>query len=236
MKMKIEIRLWMILVVVGVILALTYTSRTRIRTREATISALESSVTTFVRKSIRANEEIAVQKAIVLRKQDAIEAGLLREERLKELNMKSVEENVKLTTRVEVLEREASFVKPPVIIYKDTSYNNVDSTLRYIQIPTSIKYEDKWASLYATVDYPKSMFDTISFISVPEITLGWQKQGFLKRAERTVIYTNENPYVTVLDMQNVIIEEPKKWWQTDVAKVSAGIVAFEIVRNLLIPK
>ena len=226
----------MILVVVGVILALIYTSRTRIRTREATISALESSATTFVRKSIRANEEIAVQKAIVLRKQDAIEAGLLREERLKELNMKSVEENVKLTTRVEVLEREASFVKPPVIIYKDTSYNNVDSTLRYIQIPTSIKYEDKWASLYATVDYPKSMFDTISFISVPEITLGWQKQGFLKRAERTVIYTNENPYVTVLDMQNVIIEEPKKWWQTDVAKVSAGIVAFEIVRNLLIPK
>ena len=226
----------MILVVVGVILALIYTSRTRIRTREATISALESSVTTFVRKSIRANEEIAVQKAIVLRKQDAIEAGLLREERLKELNMKSVEENVKLTTRVEVLEREASFVKPPVIIYKDTSYNNVDSTLRYIQIPTSIKYEDKWANLYATVDYPKSMFDTISFISVPEITLGWQKQGFLKRAERTVIYTNENPYVTVLDMQNVIIEEPKKWWQTDVAKVSAGIVAFELVRNLLIPK
>ena len=236
MKVNFKISLWAIIFLIGVIVALIYTSRTRIQAREATISVMRGEAANFERKQLKMGTEISVQKAVILSKNDAIMAGLLREEKLKALNLKTVEVNIKLTERVETLERDAEFVVQPTVLYRDTSYDNRDTTFRYIQVPTSIRYKDKWANLYATVDYPKSVFDTISFISVPEITLGWQKQGFLKRAERTVIYTNENPYVTVLDMQNVVIEEPKKWWQTDVAKVSGGIVAFEVVRNLLISK
>ena len=234
--MEIKLKLWLIILVGLVVFALLYASGSTNKRHRDTISALEGESITFESYRLKNEAKASIQEALVLQYKDAVALGLLREGRLKELNIKEVEANVTLTTRIEVLEREAEFVVPPTVVYRDTSYGDVDTTLTYMQVPTTIKYIDEWAKLYATVDYPISSFDTISFLSYPEIILGWQKQGFMKRKQRSVVYTNENPYVTVVDMENVIIEEPKKWWQTDVAKVSAGIVVFEIARNLLISK
>ncbi len=236
MKINLNIRLWVVLVLVGVILALLYASGSSFKRHRATISALDTESTTFESYRLKTQEKASVQAAIILNLDDAIAASLLEQDRLKELGIKRVEVNVALKTRIEVLEKEAEFVVPPTVLYRDTSYNDVDTTLKYIRVPSTIKYVDEWAKLYATVDFPVSTFDTIIFWSAPEITLGWQKQGFMKRKQRSVIYTNENPYVIVTDMKNVIIEEPKKWWQTDVAKVSAGVIIFEVARNLLISK
>lgn len=233
MKINFTIPFWVPLLLFAIIGILIYTNITSIRSRRAMISALDSTSTAFDTYRLTNEQKVSEQRATILTQEDAIVMGLIEQERLTELHIKSVDANVKLVERIEALKREAEFVNKPQIISRDTLYAEKDTTLRYMQIPTGIKYSDKWIDLYATVDYPISTFDTINVLSVPEITLGWQKQGVLQRPERTVFYTNENPYVTVVDMKNVIVEEPKKWYQTDWAKVTGGILGFEILRILL---
>jgi len=236
MKFNFNISLWAIVALVVVICALIYVNRTRVQAHRATINALDSASIAF--ESYRSTSEATVseQAAIILSQDDALAMGILDADKLKELNLRSIEVNIKLTERIQALEKEGEFIGQPSVVYRDTSYGDVDTTIKYMEIPVGIRYEDQWVNLHATVDYPTPIFDTVGFLSKPEITIGWQKQGFLKKPERTVFYTNENPYVTVIDMRNVVIEEPKKWWQTDVAKVGGGIIAFEILRNLLISK
>lgn len=229
MKIKLNISLFSIILLVGIVAALLYTNRSVRRGHTATSSALDSTSTAFDVYRLKTGATVSDQKAVILDQNDALALGLLEQERLEELNLKTVEVNVRLTERIAVLEKEGE--------YDDTVYIYVDSTTedysRYIKVPAGFMYKDKWVSLHATVDLPYPTFDTIAFWSYPEITLGWQRQGFMKKKQRKVIYTNLNPYITVTDMQNVIIKEPKKWYQTDVAKVSGGIVAFEVLRILL---
>ena len=211
---------------------LIYVNRGRKIAHRQTISAMEHQSTAFDMYRFRTDAKASAQDAVIISYRDAISTGLLDNDRLKELNIKEVELNIRLTEKIAVLEKEAAFDNPPNIVYRDTSINNVDTLLRYIQLPFGFGYTDKWVNLHATVD-ESPIFDTLAIWSYPEITLGWQRQGFLKKKERKIFYTNENPYVYIEDMQNVVINEPKKWFQTDVAKVSGGIVAFEVIRLLL---
>ncbi len=233
MKINFNISLFAIILLAGIVLALLYTNRSVRGAHRETISALDSASTAFEVYRLKTNVRVSAQRAVILSYRDAINLGLIEINRLEGLNIKKVEVNIRLTERIAILEREAEYDKPPVIVYIDSSDINSDTIAKYIQIPMGFGYSDKWVSLHATVD-ETPMFDTIVFWSFPEITLAWQKQGFLKKKQRKIFYINKNPYVTIIDMNNVVIEEPKKWYQTDIAKVSGGIVAFEIIRTFLI--
>ena len=233
MKINFNISLFAIILLVGIVLALLYTNRSVRSAHRATISALDSTSTAFEVYRLKTNVRVSAQRAIILNSRDAINLGLIEINRLEELNIKKAEVNIRLTERIAIPEKEAEYDKPPVIVYLDSSDTNMDITTKYVQIPMGFGYSDKWVNLHAIVD-ETPVFDTIIFWSYPEITLAWQKQGFLKKKQRKIFYTNENPYVTVTDMSNVVIEEPKKWYQTDIAKVSGGIVAFELLRMFLI--
>jgi len=231
MKINFNISLWAVIILIGIVLALIYSRRSVVQSREATISALDSITSTFDVYRLRNDTRVSEQNAVILEYQDAINIGLVEIDRLNELNIKKVNINIRLKERIRILEAEAQYDKPPVIVYRDTPPG--DTTEKYIQVPFGFRFSDEWAYLHAVVD-DVPVFDTIVFWSYPEITVGWQKQGFLKKKERKVIYTNANPYVYVVSMENVVIEETKKWWQTDVAKVTGGIVAFEVLKNLII--
>jgi len=228
MEKNIKILLFIILVLILALAATIYSQRRAVQAHRATISALDSISTTFDQYRLKTGETVSAQSAIILSYQGALDAGYVEIDRLKALNIKTLDANIRLTERIAILEREAEYDKPPVIIYVDSS----DTTNKYIQIPFGFGYQDKWSNLHAVVD-EVPVFDTIELWSYPEITIGWQRQGFLKKKERKVLYTNENPYITITSMQNVLIEEPKKWYQTDVAKVSGGIIIFEVARMLL---
>lgn len=233
MKIDLNIPWWVLLIPVVIVAVLIFANVRQSKQYRATIYALDSTNIAFETYRLKTDELVSRQTAIVLEQEDAIVLGFVEQERLSKLNLKRIASNVKLQTRIRVLEKELAFVKEPVVVYRDTSYGGTDTTLKYLEVPTGLSYSDEWMNFYATIDVPKSRIDTIGFLSVPEITLGWERQGFLKKQKRTIFYTNENPYVTVVDMQNVIIEKPKKWYQTDVAKITGGIVVFEALRMLL---
>jgi len=52
------------------------------------------------------------------------------------------------------------------------------------------------------------------------------RKGFLSRKRDKVVRLGiDNPYVTVTGMNNIIVAEPpKKWWQTNAAKIGFGII------------
>jgi hypothetical protein len=59
------------------------------------------------------------------------------------------------------------------------------------------------------------------------------RKGFLSRKRDKVVRIGiDNPYVTVTGMNNIIVAEaPKKWWQTNAAKVGLGaLIGFGIAR------
>ena len=59
------------------------------------------------------------------------------------------------------------------------------------------------------------------------------RKGFLSRKRDKVVRLGiDNPYVTVTGMNNIIVAEPpKKWWQTNAAKVGLGaLIGFGIAR------
>jgi hypothetical protein len=59
------------------------------------------------------------------------------------------------------------------------------------------------------------------------------RKGFLSRKRDKVVRLGiDNPYVTVTGMNNIIVPEPpKKWWQTNAAKVGLGaLIGFGIAR------
>ena len=233
MKINMTIPWWVLLIPVVIIAVLIFAQVRQSKQYRETVHALDSTSIAFETYRLKTDELVSRQTAIVLAQEDAIALGFVEQERLEKLNLKRIAGNVKLQEKITMLEKELAFVKEPVVVYRDTSYEGRDVTLKYLEVPTSLSYSDKWMNLYATIDVPVSRIDTIGFLSIPEITLGWERQGFLKKQKRTVFYTNENPYVTVVDMQNVIIEKPKKWYQTDVAKITGGIVVFETLRFLL---
>ena len=236
MKITLDIPWWVLLIPALIIAVLIFVNVRQSKQYRATVHALDSTSVAFETYRLKTDELVSRQTAIVLAQEDAIELGFVEQERLEKLNLKRIAGNVKLQEKITMLEKELAFVKEPVVVYRDTSYEERDVTLKYLEVPTSLSYSDKWMNFYATIDVPTSRIDTIGFLSVPEITLGWERQGFLKKQKRTIFYTNENPYVTVVDMQNVIIEKPKKWYQTDVAKITGGIVVFEALRMLLMTK
>jgi hypothetical protein len=60
------------------------------------------------------------------------------------------------------------------------------------------------------------------------------RKGFLSRKRDKVVRLGiDNPYVTVTGMNNIIVAEPpKKWWQTNAAKVGLGaLIGFGIART-----
>jgi hypothetical protein len=75
-------------------------------------------------------------------------------------------------------------------------------------------------SLIIPVSYTVAIGDTL-------------RKGYLSRKrERVVRLGIDNPYVTVTGMNNIIVAQPpKKWWQTNAAKVGLGaLIGFGIAR------
>ena len=233
MKIDMKIPWWVLLIPVVVIAVLIYGNVRQNKQYRATIYALDSTSIAFDTYRLDTDEMVSRQTATILKQEDAITFGFIEQERLTKLNLKRIESNVKMQKKIQALNKELEFVQQPAIVYKDTSYGDTNKTLKYMEVPASFSYSDDWMRFYATVDVPVSTLDTIGFLSVPEITIGWERQGLFKKPKRTVFYTNENPYVTVIEMRSTVVEKPKKWYQTDVAKITGGIVIFEALRMLL---
>jgi len=153
---------------------------------------------------------VSVKNAIIEDQKDAIRAGLLEKERLKALHLKQVLANTKLESTIKILRDSLKLVPGTTIItIKDTSgvYQS------YVKIPFDLlKINEKYLTLNAGMDTNKLAWFKLETLFSGELTLGYQKAGFLK-VKPVGIFTTENPYLKVNSMEALIIKENKKFYQ-----------------------
>lgn len=164
----------------------------------------------------KVHDTISRQNQLVITQEEAIKAGIIREQELKDNQIKLLQAYMKVSEQIKVMEGTiAEFVGKPIII---TQVDGTD-TSRYMKVPQRFGATDnKWYTVSGMVRKEGVQFDSISFNSVPKFIVGKQKEGnwwkrTFKPANPVVLYQNENPYATTKSMSNVITLEKKKWYQ-----------------------
>lgn len=173
------------------------------------------------------------KNAIILSQEDAIKAGLLREEILKKLHIKEVITNAELSG---VIARQDSLLKLPpkteFITIKDSS----GIKKNYVRYPFQLlNVHDKYLSLDAGLDSLKQAWYKNEVPFDGNVTIGYKRSGFLKTTP-VGIFASDNQYLKVNTMDIYINKESEKWFQKWWVHSLAGAAAFEGLRRGLTGK
>ena len=83
---------------------------------------------------------------------------------------------------------------------------------------------DKWYGLSGIVENRGVKLDSIYFNNDMRITIGYKKNGWFKKPSPIVKIKNENPYSRVVNMQNVVIDNPTKWYEKKGFLIGVGLL------------
>jgi hypothetical protein len=174
--------------------------------------------------------QVSARDAIILTKEEAIKVGLLEQERLKKLHLKEIVTNTELQGHIDILRDSIKLLPGTKIIrIKDSSGMG-----NYIKIPLTLFNErTKWLSLSVGLDSMAFSWYNLSVPITGTMTIGYMKTGFLK-TKPVGIFTSENPYLMINQMDITIIQEKQKWFQKWWVHAIGGVVAFEGVKYILI--
>lgn len=167
----------------------------------------------FIEKLNEKGERIAEQDQVILTQKDAIAHNLLEIDKLK-----SVNSQVKIRTITKI---DSVFV--PII---DTVERIVIDTtgVALLRLPTKFGLENEWYSLYTTVNTEGMMIDSLSLFNRQVVTIGFESNGILKAPTPKVIVTNENPYVSINSLSNIVVKNELKWYEKKAVWGGIGFV------------
>jgi hypothetical protein len=173
---------------------------------------------------------VATKDAIILTKDDALQAQIIENARLKALHIKELVTNAELTGEIHILRDSLKLpVEPIYITIKDTSGISHD----YIRIPfVLLKTHEKYVSIDAGMRENKTAWFDLSVPVTGEMSIGYVRSGFLKQ-KPVGIFTSDNPYLKITDMDVLIVKENKKFYQKTWFHMFAGAVLIEGTRLLL---
>jgi hypothetical protein len=104
----------------------------------------------------------------------------------------------------------------------------------HLRLPRSFGREGKWLSIGGTINrLGRLQIDSIVIPVSYTVAIGdTLRKGFLSRKRDKVVRIGiDNPYVEVTGMNNIVVRQDKKWWQTDAAKIGLGaVLGFAICR------
>jgi hypothetical protein len=156
---------------------------------------------TFIEKLNKKGEKIAEQDQVILSQKDAIAYNLLEID-----NLKKIKSQVKITTITKI-----DSVYVPII---DTTDRIVYDTtgIALLKLPTRFGLESEWYSIFSTINKKGMLLDSLSLYNRQIITIGMKSNGFLKEPTPSVVVKNENPYVSVNSLNNVIIKNDRRFY------------------------
>jgi hypothetical protein len=69
------------------------------------------------------------------------------------------------------------------------------------------------------------MIDTLTIPNKTVVNVGYKKAGFLNLGKQAVVSVkNENPYVNVTGLDNVVIRNKKKFYQSPLFAIGVGVL------------
>lgn len=166
---------------------------------------------------------LATQSQTIMSQKEAIELGLLELEK----TMKEVQSQVKQKSTTTIIEKQVPFIPSG---YADTTGIVRDESGEVIRrdsiaVPTRFKLSEKWFNIDGYVKKDGLTIDTLNIPNKTIVTVGYKKAGFLNLSKDAVVQVkNENPYVNVTGLDNIVIKKKKKIWQNPLVHVGVGVV------------
>lgn len=181
------------------------------------ISQLTDIVTVYQRE-ISGREQTIYEKNILLAsRKEAIEAGILEQDRLKALNLKKARQITNVNAAFSAYKDSIALVGQEFKV--DTIF--VDSgevkTNTYIKLPFSWEYKDKFLSLEAGVDSARLGHFTLEAPVDLTITLGGRD------GKQVAAVSEESPYIYVTDF-NVVRLKEENWYYKPWVPSTAGVI------------
>ena len=155
----------------------------------------------FVEKLNNKGEKIAEQEQIILSQSDAIAHNLLEIETLKKINSQ---------VQVQTITKIDSVFIPIIDTVERVIYDTTGLAL--LKLPTKFGLNNEWYSLYSTINTDGMFIDSLSLYNKQTITFGLKSNGFLKKPTPSLVVKNENPYVNVNSMSNIVIKNDIRFY------------------------
>jgi hypothetical protein len=195
------------------------------------IKMYENKVNEFTTKVNEYGHQLATQDQMIVERDKDLEKQLLRNSELSKLN-----EQIKYQAETKIKNIVANYGSgsnnETVKIIHDTIIKDGDtSVIAAVPIGTKFAARDtgNWYSLGGSLEKEGVKFDSINFRSDVEVNIGLVKQpGYkgwlLGRKDPKVEIVNKNPYSSVVNMRNIKLEDPKRWWESGWIKFGAGFL------------
>ena len=155
----------------------------------------------FVEKLNNKGEKIAEQEQIILSQSDAIAHNLLEIETLKKINSQ---------VQVQTITKIDSVFIPIIDTVERVIYDTTGLAL--LKLPTKFGLNNEWYSLYSTINTDGMFIDSLSLYNKQTITFGLKSNGFLKKPTPSLVVKNENPYVNINSMSNIVIKNDIRFY------------------------
>lgn len=192
----------------------------------------DTEIQKFKKKSLEDSSAIYSQEVVLLDKEDQI---LSLKEDLNKMKLENVELVFKLNSR-SVFKTEAKLDKPVREVTKDDPCPDFGS---YLPLPARFAQSDRFYLFNGEVT-KNATLKVDSLVMFTEITYAigdTARSGFFnklfKRKDQTVSVLINNPYVQVSGLSSFVIRDKKRWYQTTLAKVAAGVVMGAFIATTL---
>jgi hypothetical protein len=199
------------------------------------IIALKDSIGHLTVKIKGVQNQVWEKNAIIIGQEDAIKAGLVREELLKKIHMKDLVTNTELSGTIH---RQDSLLglppKTEYITIKDSS----GVKRNYVRYPFQLlEQHDKYLNLDAGLDSTKKAWFKLDTPFSGSISIGYVGTGFLNlKLVPKGIFSTENKYIKINTMDVVIIQDNQRWIDKWWVHSLIGVGVWEGVRRGLTGK
>lgn len=176
----------------------------------------------FETKRLADSSTITTQTQTILSQSEAIKLGMI------ELNdkMKKVQAQVKQKSEVVVVEKQVPYIPDgwadTTGLVKDEQGNIIRKDS--IAVPQKFKLDEKWFSVEGYIRKSGMLIDSLKIPNKTTMTIGYRKTGFLNiNKEAVVQIKNDNPYIQITGMDNVVIKNKRPFWKSPVFTILVGV-------------
>lgn len=223
------------LIGVGVVLAVYFFLQWRVANRDhAELQGLlNDTINHFELVITDQGQEIAIQDQTVASLENAIAAGIITQEELRNKNLKQVDHIIKLERRILFLDELVAEVDTPNVVTIDSvDCPDVDPGT-YLKVPANFVYQDNWIS-FAGVIYGETVgLLGVSIKQETTVILGYQKTGLFKPLRPVVTIEDANPYVQTVALRNVTIRQKPPFYSRPWFHFLGGAVSMVVLQATL---
>lgn len=207
---------WISRVVILVLVCYSFVQCENNKTALANIDALNSKISTY---ELENGQLVSSNLSLQFDKDQLEDLVISQDKELEEIYKKFSE--VKTVTKTVTI----------------TKIDSVDVPFE-VKVPCDFERSDSVIDKHYSFDYAVNQNGLkIKNLTIPDsvsIVTGSKRKWFLGKKTYTIDITHSNPNIQETSLQHYEVQEPKKWYQTDGAKMGGAIIIFEVLKSVLI--